>query len=192
MKLVCIGDSLTYGYGVLSAECWVDLIKMHFDIEVINQGVNGDTTSGILSRYYSDVIDKKPDYVIIMAGTNDLLMNYPLTLIKDNIKILVKEAKENTIVPIIAFQPPIIAEIAESYWNEKGNYATSAIILAAYVNWLKTYSQDNNIDFVNFYDIFINENSIKSLYSDGIHPNADGHKLMFDAVFEVLRKKFDY
>ncbi len=188
MKLVCIGDSLTYGYGVLSEACWVDLMKMHFDIEVINEGVNGDTTSGILSRYYSDVIEKKPDYVIIMAGTNDILMNYPLKLVKENIILLIKEAKENSIIPIIALQPPIIAELAASYWDQTVNYETEARTLAAYINWLKVYSQDNNIDFVNFYDLFINEINVNSLYSDGIHPNADGHKLMFDAVFELLRK----
>lgn len=38
MKLVCIGDSLTYGYGVSSKSCWTELLKKHLNMEVINKG----------------------------------------------------------------------------------------------------------------------------------------------------------
>lgn len=188
MKLVCIGDSLTYGYGVSSNTCWVELLKLHFNIEIINKGINGDTTSGILSRSCRDVIEQKPDYVIIMAGTNDILMNYPLKLVKDNMRLLIKETKENNILPVIALQPPIIAELAKTYWDGEINYKKASSNLLDYINWLKAYAENNNINFVNFYHCFINKNNINSFYSDGIHPNTDGHKLMFHAASELLAK----
>jgi acyl-CoA thioesterase I len=188
MKLVCIGDSITYGYGVSSKCCWVELIKKHFNIDVINKGINGDTTCGILSRSYRDIIEEKPDYAIYMAGTNDILMNRPVKSIEDNIKLLINEAKENNIIPIIALQPPIVAALAKTYWDEEVDYEKVSLNLEDYVNWLKAYSEDNSIAFVNFYDRFINENNINSLYSDGIHPNEDGHKLMSDAAAELLSK----
>lgn len=184
MKLVCIGDSLTYGYGVSSKFSWVELLKTHFNMDVINKGINGDTTSGILSRSYRDVICEKPNYVIIMAGTNDILMDYPLMLIKDNIELLIKEAKENNIIPIVALQPPIIGELAKIYWDSEINYEKVNLNLSAYITWLKSLK----VTFINFYDQFLNKNNIKSLYSDGIHPNAEGHKLMFDVVAELMIK----
>lgn len=189
MKLVCIGDSLTYGYGVPSKSCWVELLKIHFNIEVINKGINGDTTSGILTRSYRDVIEERPDYVIIMAGTNDMLMNRPMEFVKDNMKLLIKEAQENNIVPITALQPPVAAGLAKIYWDAEVNYEKVNFNLLDYINWLKAYSKENNIDFVDFYDRFLNENDFSSLYSDGIHPNVAGHKLMSDTIAELLSKK---
>lgn len=182
MKLVCIGDSLTYGYGVSSKSCWTELLKKYLNTEVINKGINGDTTFGILSRSYKDIIEEKPDYVIIMAGTNDILMDRPLKSVKDNIKLLINETKEKNIIPVMALQPPIIPELAKIYWDEKVNYEKAILNLSDYIDWVKEYCEAESITIVNFYDCFLNQNNISSLYSDGIHPNAEGHKLMFSAT----------
>lgn len=190
MKLVCIGDSLTYGYGVPSKSCWTELLKMHLNMEVKNKGKNGDTTSGILIRSWKDILEEKPDYIIIMAGTNDILMNHPLDSVKDNIILLINEFKENNIIPIIALQPPIIPELAKIYWDKEADYEKACNSLSEYIKWVKAYSEDNNITYVNFYDCFINQNNIKSLYSDGIHPNAEGHKLMFNTAAGLISKIF--
>ncbi|PJI07281.1 MULTISPECIES: SGNH/GDSL hydrolase family protein [Clostridium] len=189
MKLVCIGDSLTYGYGVPSNSSWVELLKSHLNLEIINKGMNGDTTSGILSRSYRDITQEKPSHVIIMAGTNDMLMNYPLKLIKDNIKFLITEAKENNIEPIVALQPPVIASLAKIYWDAEINYKEVNTNLLNYINWAKTFCSNNNITLIDFYDLFINKKDIKNLYSDGIHPNVHGHKLMFEETAKLLKNK---
>ncbi|AAK81378.1 lysophospholipase L1-like esterase [Clostridium acetobutylicum] len=188
MKLVCIGDSLTYGYGVSSTSSWVELLKAHFSINVINKGINGDTTSGILSRSYSDIVKEKPNYVIIMAGTNDMLMDYSTKLIKDNIELLLKEAKENNITPILALQPPVISPLAKTYWDSEIDYEKVAISLLDYIRWAKAYCINNNIAFVSFNIVFINKDNIEALYNDGIHPNSEGHKLMFNELSKILNK----
>jgi len=41
--------------------------------QVINSGIKGNTTTDILGRLKKDVLDKKPDLVILMVGTNDML-----------------------------------------------------------------------------------------------------------------------
>lgn len=191
MKLVCIGDSLTYGYGVPSNCSWVELLKSHLNLEIINKGMNGDTTSGILSRSYRDITQEKPAYVIIMAGTNDMLMNYPLKLIKDNIKFLINEAKENNIKPIIALQPPVIASLAKVYWDAEINYEEVNANLLDYINCAKTFCTNNNIPFIDFYNLFTNRKDIKNLYNDGIHPNAHGHKLMFEEAANLLKIRME-
>ena len=38
--------------------------------DLINKGVNGDTTEGILRRFKSDVMDHEPNMVFILTGTN--------------------------------------------------------------------------------------------------------------------------
>ena len=77
MKILCIGDSNTYGYDPRSylgdrypAEVrWTDRLEKH---EVINCGVNGMTVPREQSRYISLIRINEPDLIIIMLGTNDL------------------------------------------------------------------------------------------------------------------------
>ncbi len=73
MKLICIGDSLTTGYGVFRNERWTEILKDRYGFEVVNKGVNGDTTAGMLDRFFDDVVLPGADLVIIMGGCNDLL-----------------------------------------------------------------------------------------------------------------------
>ena len=58
-----IGDSLTDGY---------DLKKYYPDMTVINRGIGGDTTHGVLARLDTSVIEPAPRVVVMMIGTNNL------------------------------------------------------------------------------------------------------------------------
>ena len=76
MKILCIGDSNTYGYDPRSylgdrypAEVrWTDRLK---EWDVINCGVNGMTVPREYSRFIAQVRINEPDLVIVMLGTND-------------------------------------------------------------------------------------------------------------------------
>lgn len=50
MKLICIGDSLTFGYGVHLSQRWTRLCAQETGWELVNEGINGDTTGGMLTR----------------------------------------------------------------------------------------------------------------------------------------------
>ena len=77
MKILCIGDSNTYGYDPRSylgsrypAEVrWTDCLGRH---EVINSGLNGMTVPRGRTRYPGLIGANDPDLVIVMLGTNDL------------------------------------------------------------------------------------------------------------------------
>jgi acyl-CoA thioesterase I len=56
MKIVCIGDSLTEGLGVDKQKSWPIILGELGKMVVINKGISGDTTSGMVSRFYQDVI----------------------------------------------------------------------------------------------------------------------------------------
>ena len=43
MKIVCLGDSLTYGYGVPRKDGWVSLAARATGHTLVNRGVSGDT-----------------------------------------------------------------------------------------------------------------------------------------------------
>lgn len=68
MKIVCLGDSLTYGYGVPRRDCWVSLAAEATGHTLVNRGINGDTTGGMLARFGRDVLSEQPDRVLLMGA----------------------------------------------------------------------------------------------------------------------------
>ena len=56
MNIVCIGDSLTKGYGVNPSKCWVSMLQDSLNVPTVNKKRKLlDTSSGILSRFSRDV-----------------------------------------------------------------------------------------------------------------------------------------
>ena len=98
-KIVCMGDSLTEGYGIANHSDWPTLLGANWD--VINSGISGDTTAGMLSRFHPMVIDHHPTHVIILGGTNDCSFNLPIDAIISNIMAMTKLARHHGIVSII-------------------------------------------------------------------------------------------
>ena len=183
MKIVFIGDSLTFGYGVEKRYRWIELFKENSNLEVMNKGVNGDTTTGILSRFYSDVISQKPDFAFIMAGSNDFLLGRDLFNVTSNIEILIKDCNENNITPIIGIQPFIIGSMAKISWSYYIDYSfVNSLIYTYRENIIKLCSK-NNIDYIDFYKSFeniVNKENEEEYFIDGLHPSEKGHKIMVE------------
>jgi lysophospholipase L1-like esterase len=57
-----LGDSLTEWGN------WHELVPEH---RIINRGIAGDTSSGVLDRL-QEVIERRPKVVFVMIGTNDI------------------------------------------------------------------------------------------------------------------------
>lgn len=189
MKFVCIGDSLTFGYGVSKKNSWIELTRSELNLDLINKGVNGDTTAGMLSRSYKDVIENSPDYVIIMGGCNDFMCDRSLDLVTSNLSELAEESLKHNIVPIIGIEPLLSALIARERWSRNLNYENINSTQSSYRNWIITFCNENNINYIDFQKCF--ELSLKNkfpeeLYIDGVHPTPFGHKLMAKCVKDVF------
>ena len=79
MKVLCIGDSNTFGFDPRSplGERYPDDIRWTGKVsghEMINWGINGITVPHDHSVYVDLIRRKDPDLVIVMLGCNDLLM----------------------------------------------------------------------------------------------------------------------
>ena len=112
MKLLCIGDSNTYGYDPRSyfgsrypAEVrWTDRLDGY---DVINCGVNGMTVPREYTRYIGQVRLHEPDLVVVMLGTNDLLSGLSAEEITDRmggfLDSIISEGSS-----ILLISPPIL------------------------------------------------------------------------------------
>lgn len=181
MKIVCFGDSLTAGFGVTSKERWSYLLQQKLHCQILNSGINGDTTSGMLSRCYEDIVLNKPTHVIIMAGTNDLFRYISLNRIEENIRLLLSEAINFSIIPILATIPPCDITMCKLMWQDDYDYSNFNNSLKQYRQWILNFCSENQLQCIDFYKVFMqvfdNLNTHNYLI-DGIHPTALGHQLM--------------
>lgn len=61
------------------------MTKAHPEWMVLNRGINGQRTDDILARLHRDILEEKPDYVIVLAGVNDIYEGRPLQSIQRNL-----------------------------------------------------------------------------------------------------------
>ncbi|HCQ89863.1 MULTISPECIES: GDSL-type esterase/lipase family protein [unclassified Clostridium] len=187
-SIVCIGDSLTYGYGVNSKSSWVELLKKRLEnVNVINAGVNGDTTIGMVNRFTEDVVYNNPDVVIILGGTNDFLANRNSENSLKNINIMVKEAIENNIIPIVLSPPKAIEDLALNCWDSCCDYTKVNSLVEQFGDILSKFCSNEDISFVNLNDVFDKKEDNRHLYTDGIHLSEEGNKLLFEVVANVIK-----
>lgn len=192
MKIVCIGDSLTTGFGVFKEDRWTNLLIENYKMDIINKGVNGDTTSGIMLRFYDDVVILKPNYVNIMAGCNDFLSHRPLKNVVSNIEEIILDSINSNITPVICTEIPIIKDMAIRKWSSDCDYDYAIKTTAKYREWILKYTTENNILCIDFYKLFmetLKNKETRELYIDGVHPTKEGHKIMaeeFDKIFSKL------
>lgn len=151
MKIICIGDSLTFGYGINRNYCWVALLKNILEYEVINKGINGDTTTGILTRSHEDIIKNKSTHTIILIGTNDFLLGRSLENVEQNLNLIIKECVENNITPIIGIPMEIEIAMAQKIWTSDLDYLSVNNKLTEYRKYILNISKENNFKYIDFF-----------------------------------------
>jgi acyl-CoA thioesterase-1 len=195
--LVCHGDSLTEASELEGLSIWPALVKSRIDVNVINTGIGGDTTGGLLSRFYHDVIRHRPDVVLIMGGTNDLWWDIDIRLIRANIFTMTCQAEYHGIVPLIALPLPMVIEKArhQDFAAPEGGYARCLQNLTVLVNTLSLSAAQNDIRCMDFYHLFLNKsgNPVEKYFlEDGLHPNKAGHRLMAQKAVDILKGSFNF
>lgn len=97
--IVCFGDSLTAGYGVLRDQSYPanlqrDLDAQGYHYRVVNMGISGETTKDGLARVQR-VIALKPEIVVVEFGGNDGLRGVPVRDTQANLDAIVGQLKKS-------------------------------------------------------------------------------------------------
>lgn len=177
LKCVCIGDSITYGYELDPTLRWTNLLGEELDIEVLNVGVNGDTTAGMLARFQQHVIDQRPSHAIITGGTNDLWFGLKDESIISNIYTMSRQAKFHDIVPIVGIPTPSFNLNESNFLRE--DYTEC---IRSFQNTLMQFCRGRDIVYIDFSRHF----TVDYVMEDQLHPNAAGHRIMMENAKEVL------
>ncbi len=190
MRSICLGDSFVRGFGVKADENWVFLLNTPCST-FINHGICGDTTGGMLARFGSDAAAEKPNYLFLLGGLNDLLAGSAETVPQANYFALAHQALHHGIVPVICTCPPIQVNQARLHWPELTSFEVVRSRYKALRDWLLTFCRGYELPYVDFYGEFgkiLSQSPEKDWYLDGIHPTADGHRVMSDITVDALRR----
>jgi len=82
--------------------------RSEIEIKVVNKGVNGELTAGMLERFSKDVIAERANCVIILGGTNDIGWNLDPTTIASNLGTMYDAALSSGIIPVACAIPSIL------------------------------------------------------------------------------------
>jgi lysophospholipase L1-like esterase len=139
---------------------------------VINKGINGDSTDGVLKRFHDDVITHKPDMVIILSGTNDfILIDRSPEAVMKNYRKMTALADEHKIRPVFIIPTLTEPEQAAKCWFDDTDYETCNERLRILRGMMLEYEKEEK-GRVKVIDL-------QAVYSggfvDGIHLTVEGH-----------------
>lgn len=176
-KVVFMGNSIT--------DHWYPTDSLFFkDNQYVDRGISGQTTSEMLVRFRADVIDLKPQAVVILAGINDIAQNngyIALEHVFGNIVSMVELAKVNNIRPILCAVLPAY----DFPWRQGLEPAEKVIRLN---EMIRKYAEENHIPYVDYHSALKDDrNGLPEKYSqDGVHPNLAGYKIMEELVHKTI------
>ncbi len=163
--IVCFGDSLTEGYGVNPGEDFPSLLGKYFSIPVINSGQSGETTRDAIRRIDRDVLAHNPKLVIIEFGANDFFKQIPKEETLKNMEEIVSNIhKTGAMTAIAIVKVGLIRNRYKSGFEKIAKKYGSIII------------PDVMKDIINN----------PKLKYDGIHPNAEGYKIIAEQISERI------
>ncbi|WP_224019024.1 SGNH/GDSL hydrolase family protein [Ferruginibacter albus] len=178
-RIVFMGNSIT--------EFWKQIDSSFFaNKSFVNRGISGQTSSQMLLRFRQDVIDIKPDVVVILAGINDIAENTgPISLedILGNIISMCELAKTNKIKVVLSSVLPA----NKFLWRMNIKPAEKVIRLN---DMIRSYAAKNNIVFLDYYSAMVDDQKGlgKEFSEDGVHPNLKGYKIMEPLVVKAISK----
>lgn len=190
MTIVCVGDSLTYGYGVPRKDTWVTLTAKRTGIELINEGISGDTTGGMLARLRYAALERHPDAVLLMGGFNDLITGCANFVPQSNMMGMVHETLGAGIGVLVGIPIPCLWGNIREDWAAFVDGNLRPDNTAAYREWLLFFSRTFGIPAVDFWMPFaeLGPEARERAYLDGIHPSREGHRLMSETLCGTLKR----
>lgn len=163
--IVFLGNSIT------KVGKWQELLA---DKTIINKGISGDITTGVLARL-DDCLAAKPEKIFVMIGVNDLKIGKAIDTITANQKKIIAKIKTLSPKTKIYMQStlPVHENMLADIYKRLNNKDISQMNVA-----LKQLCKQMKVGYIDLYAIMLDENSQlkKSWSTDGLHLKPDAYE----------------
>jgi acyl-CoA thioesterase-1 len=166
--VLAFGDSLTRGYGAGADGSYPAVLSKSSGLKVINAGVNGETSREGLERLPKLLEDRSIRLMILCEGGNDILRHSSRSQLKENLRAMIRLAKERGIAVLLISVPDfgLLGLSPLGLYEELGEEEDVPLLSGVLAEML----------------------SQPELKSDTIHPNAEGYRLIAERIYEELKK----
>ena len=171
-SIIFIGDSLTE---------WFDLDKYFPDIHIINEGIAGDTTYGVLERIH-EIMEKPADKIFLMIGINDVFNGFLKEDIIENQQLIIEEIQTQSIQAELIVQS--LLPVNEAMMGSP-NYLNTLIL---HINKaLKAHCDARKVSYLNLHPFFLINHELKREYTtDGGHLSETAYQLWAEKLQAFL------
>lgn len=176
--ILFLGNSLSAGAGVDASDAFPALIRERIDslgwpFRVVNAGVSGETTSGGLRRI-DWLLHQPVDILVLELGGNDGLRGIPVEVAEDNLRSTIRKVREAyPDVEIVLAGMQIPPNLGHAYTQ-------------AFREMYPRLADAEDTHLIPF--LLEGVGGVDSLMQDdGIHPTAQGHRIVAENVWETLR-----
>lgn len=192
MKICIWGDSITWGKNDYEKGGWVERLKLHYmktSIKVYNLGISGNNTDDLLRRFETEAKEQKPEIIIFAIGINDSsyfkvknINRVSIEKFENNLEELLNIAQK--IADKIVFVGLTKVDEIKTMpipWNTEVYYDNKNV--SKYDEIIKSFCEKNKIKYINMKEVLTKDD-----LQDGLHPNPQGHKKMFQVISKELDK----
>ena len=176
--IVFFGDSLTAGFGVDPDDAYPAIIQRKLDDaklpwRVVNAGLSGETTAGGLRRL--DWVLRQPvDIFVLELGGNDGLRGIPAETSRANLEAMIERIRSRyPRVKLVLAGMQLPTNLGADYTRQ-------------FAAMYPELAQKNHAALIPF--LLEGVGGMASLnQADGIHPTAEGHRIVAETVWRILQ-----
>ena len=204
MRILIFGASIVQGFHDGSRGGWVNELAAYtnekilksvddYDVSIFNLGISGDCTNRLLKRFESEAktrLEGKEGAIVFSIGINDTQryvntgkLKTSIEKFENNIRTLIELSRKHTEKIIFFGVLPIIESMVQPMpWaSDRAHYEKD---LLEFNLKLKEVCGREGVTYAQMQDVY--GESRDKLLHDGIHPSAEGHRLIFERVKKVL------
>ena len=193
VRYVALGDSVTAGWlehGVLDSDAaYPALLRRrlaslfpHAMISVVNSGLGGDSTEGVLARLDRDCLRYDPHLVTVCLGLNDVRRGAEfLPTFRANLAAIVRRVQTESRASVLLMTP-----------NTRGDALQDDGAVTEFVRAIRAVARETGVGLADVHAIY--QGAIRmgaapaDLLSNRVsHPTRAGHEIFTNALIEFFQ-----
>jgi lysophospholipase L1-like esterase len=188
---LAFGDSITWGEGSSDGSGYPPMLEGELrsfwgKAGIANDGVPGTKSYRGAQRLGSSLGIARPAYVLILYGTNDWndpeCREAPPCYTIDSLRSMVQQTRDAGAFPVVGTIPPVNPSYADRQAAERNEWVKRMNDL------VRAMARQERVQVAEVHGDFLKQPSLPPLFTDFLHPNDAGYRVIARSFFDAITK----